>query len=147
MNLSQTLGWLLVFPLVVVRVASLPFTESVFPLHPLIDTRLPQGFAEVNFNKIQPKMTKAEVFRLIQAQPDQISSMCYLTQLGNADHNENKKLPNASNNLSTIRGHSCWEYGSDGAAMFFGDYAWFSFRILFDENDRVITTERVVHYD
>src|SRR4028119_2327908 len=97
----QTLGLLLICPLL--GVVSLCFSESVFTLHPLIDTRLPQGFSEVNFNKIQPKMTKAEVFRLIQAQPDKISSMCYLTQLGNADHNENKKLPNASNNLSTIR--------------------------------------------
>ena len=146
MQSNQTLGLLLVFLLVPVWVVSQYFAESVFIFHPLIDTRLPQGFTEANFNKIQPKMTKAEVSRLIQAEPDQITQMCHFTQLGKAEDKENKKLPKTPNALMTMRPHSCWEYGRDGAAIF-GDYAWFSFRILFDENDSVITTERLVNHD
>ena len=115
MQSNQTLGWLLVFILVPVGVFLQCFTESVFILNPLIDTTLPQGFTEANFNKIQPKMTKAEVSRIIQAEPDQISK------------NE-------------------WRYGQDGAAAW-GDYAWFSFRILFDKNGKVITAERLANYD
>lgn len=41
------------------------FTESVFVLNPLIDTRLPQGFTQDRFDRIQPGMTKADVLRLI----------------------------------------------------------------------------------
>ena len=106
------------------------FTESVFIFNPLIDTRLPQGFTEDDFNKVQPKMTKFEVSRLIQAEPDQISQICYFTQ----------------GDFRGMRPHSCWEYGRDGAAAW-GDYAWFSFRIMFDENNRVITTERLAIYN
>jgi hypothetical protein len=45
------------------------FTESVFIFNPLIDTYLPEGFTQANFNKIQPGMTKAEVLELIPAKP------------------------------------------------------------------------------
>src|SRR4028119_1602128 len=107
----QTLGLLLICPLL--GVVSLCFSESIFTLHPLIDTRLPQGFSEVNFNKIQPKMTKAEVFRLIQAQPDKISVICSFTQLGTEDK-ENKKLPKVPNDFTTRLAPSCWKYGRDG---------------------------------
>jgi hypothetical protein len=146
MQSTQNLGWLLMLPLVLPWIVPLCFSESVFDLNPLIDTRLPQGFTEGNFNKIQPEMTKAEVSRLIQAQPDGISQTCMFTQLEQVEGKENNKLPKTLNALMTKRPHSCWEYGKDGAA-FFGDYAWFSFRILFDKNDRVITTERQVNYD
>lgn len=146
MQSTHNLGWLLMLTLGLPWIVSHCFSESVFDLNPLIDTRLPEGFTEVNFNKIQLKMTKAEVSRLIQAQPDRISQMCMFTQLDQVEDNENNQPPKIPNALMTKRPHSCWEYGKDGAA-FFGDYAWFSFRILFDENDRVITTERQVNYD
>jgi hypothetical protein len=45
------------------------FTESVFIFNPLIDTYLPEGFTQANFNKIQPGMTKAEVLELIPGEP------------------------------------------------------------------------------
>lgn len=146
MQSTQNLGCLLMLSLVLPWIVPLCFSESVFELNPLIDTRLPQGFKEGNFNKIQPEMTKAEVSRLIQAQPDRISQTCMFAQLEQVEGKENNKLPKTLNALMTKRPHSCWEYGKDGAA-FFGDYAWFSFRILFDENDRVTTTERQVNYD
>ncbi len=63
-------------------------TESVFVLHPLIDTRLPQGFTQAGFDRIQPGMTKAEVLQLVP-------------------------LPEHKNLEATS-----WGYGSDGACVF-----------------------------
>ena len=64
------------------------FTESVFVLNPLIDTRLPKGFTQAGFDRIQPGMTKAEVLQLIPLL-------------------EHKKLE-----------ATAWGYGSDGACIF-----------------------------
>lgn len=64
------------------------FTESVFVLNPLIDTRLPQGFTQAGFDRIQPGMSKAEVLQLVP-------------------------LPEPGSLYATS-----WGYGNDGAALF-----------------------------
>ncbi|HEY9654341.1 MAG TPA: hypothetical protein V6C50_02510 [Crinalium sp.] len=64
------------------------YTESVFVLHPLIDTRLPQGFTQAGFDRIQPGMTKAEVLQLVPLpEPESLHMVS-------------------------------WDYGSDGACVF-----------------------------
>ncbi|WP_235526599.1 hypothetical protein [Nostoc piscinale] len=39
-----------------------------------------------------------------------------------------------------------WRYGEDGAAPF-GDFAWFEFKIHFDEAGKVMKTERQTFHD
>lgn len=41
---------------------------------------------------------------------------------------------------------SAWSYGNDGAAPF-GDFAWFNFLIHFDQQGKVIKTERQKFHD
>ncbi|XHX77415.1 MAG: hypothetical protein RBJ76_23700 [Stenomitos frigidus ULC029] len=60
----------------------------MFVLNPLIDTRLPQGFTQTGFDRIQPGMTKTEVLQLVPLP-------------------EHKKLE-----------ATAWGYGSDGACVF-----------------------------
>jgi hypothetical protein len=62
--------------------------ESVFVLNPLIDTRLPKGFTQAGFDRIQPGMTKAEVLQLVPLpEPESLYEIS-------------------------------WGYGSDGACVF-----------------------------
>lgn len=95
-------------------------TESYFPLYPLIDTRLPQGFSEQKFKQITPGMSKAEVAAV---------------------------LPGSPESSSTQWKESYWFYGNDGGCHGLCDLAWIGFEVHFDEAGNVTTTKRSVFGD
>jgi hypothetical protein len=95
------------------------YTESYFPLYPLIDTQLPQGFSEQKFEQIAPGMTKAEVAAILPGSPE----------MGSIYWQE-----------------SYWLYGNDGGCGWC-DMAWIGFGIQFDETGNVASTERSVYRD
>jgi outer membrane protein assembly factor BamE (lipoprotein component of BamABCDE complex) len=95
-------------------------TESYFPLYPLIDTRLPQGFSEQKFKQITPGMSKAEVA---------------------------VALPGSPESGSTQWQETYWFYGNDGGCYGLCDLAWVGFTVQFDEAGNVTKTERSVFAD
>jgi hypothetical protein len=104
------------------------YTESVFVLHPLIDTRLPQGFTQARFDRVQPGMTQAEVLRLIPPPDGSSPDFC------------------ASDGTFCSAEGDTWSYGSDGACVFW-DFAWFQLTVQFDQNGRVIKKTQRAFYD
>jgi len=90
------------------------YQELTFPFYPLIDTRLPSGFSQAKFESIQLGMTKTEVLKILPAP---------------VPRKEYKEKWNIDDDT--------WYYGQDGAAPLFGDFAWFEFKIDFNEKGKV----------
>jgi hypothetical protein len=89
------------------------YLESLFPLYPLIDTKLPPGFSEAKFASIQMGMTKTEVLKILPA------------PVPRREYDEEGSLSDID-----------WHYGQDGACLF-GDFAWFEFTISFNDEGKV----------
>lgn len=89
------------------------YLERPFPFYPLIDTKLPPGFSQAKFESIQNGMTKAEVLKILPAPVPRIR--------------DEEEWSSSDND---------WYYGQDGAC-FFGDFAWYEFKILFNDEGKV----------
>ena len=89
------------------------YLELPFPFYPLIDTKLPPGFSQAKFESIQNGMTKAEVLKILPA-----------------------PVPRIRDEEEWSLSDKDWYYGQDGAC-FFGDFAWYEFRIYFNDEGKV----------
>ncbi|MBD1903709.1 hypothetical protein NDI44_27355 [Trichocoleus sp. DQ-A3] len=97
------------------------YLERPFPFYPLIDTKLPAGFSQAKFESIQNGMTKAEVLRIL---PAPVPRREYDEEWSISDND--------------------WYYGQDDACLF-GDFAWYEFRIYFNDEGKVIRRYYEVH--
>ncbi len=102
-------------------------SESYFPLYPTLDTQLPPGFSERNFELITPGITKADVIKLL-GEPD-------------------IKYASSPRMKATLEAPSRWIYGNDGGCRGLCDMAWIMYEINFNSEDKVITKKRTIFHD
>ncbi|MEO0535792.1 MAG: hypothetical protein AAF215_18210 [Cyanobacteria bacterium P01_A01_bin.123] len=112
------------------------YTESYFPLYPSVDTVLPPNF-EQNFHQIRLGMNASNIESLL-GQPISVSQRDFAFAY-------REELDEVYQQTSGVV-ESCWQYGSDGAAMFW-DFAWLSYNVCFNSDDQVIQTGVNVYYD
>lgn len=112
-------------------IATCLYTESYFPLYPLIDTRLPPNFNQ-SFHTVIPGMSATAVESLL-GQPRSESST-YQEELHEVFQQSSGAVK------------SCWQYGTDGAAWN-GDFAWLSYNVCFGSEDQVVKTGVAIYHD
>ncbi|MEO1125909.1 MAG: hypothetical protein AAFW84_31955 [Cyanobacteria bacterium J06635_15] len=112
------------------------YTEAYFPLYPSVDTVLPPNF-EQNFHQIRLGMNASNIESLL-GQPISVSQRDFAFAY-------REELDEVYQQTSGVV-ESCWQYGSDGAAMFW-DFAWLSYNVCFNSDDQVIQTGVNVYYD
>jgi hypothetical protein len=129
------------------------YGEAVFPLYPLIDTKLPPGFSLEKFENIQIGMTKNEVLKIL---PPPISSPIVLknsppiyTLISSGEYNRQSNFVfREENEREWSIDDDAWYYGEDGAAgLLLLDFAWFRFEIHFDKEDKVVKKLFNINYD
>ncbi len=129
------------------------YVEAVFPLYPLIDTKLPPGFSLEKFESIQIGMTKNEVLKIL---PPPISSPIVLknsppiyTPISSREYNrEGNPVFSGEIEREWSIDDDAWYYGEDGAAaLLLADFAWFKFEIHFDKKDKVVKKLFNINYD
>jgi hypothetical protein len=127
------------------------YVEAVFPLYPLIDTKLPPGFSLEKFENIQIGMTKNEVLKIL---PPPISSPIVLknsppiyTLISSRQYNrQGNPVFSGEIEKEWSIDDDAWYYGEDGACLF-ADFAWFKFEIHFDKENKVVKKLFNINYD
>ena len=112
------------------------YTESYFPLYPTVDTVLPPNFVQ-NFRQVSLGMNTNEIESLL-GKPLFVSE-------GDIEFIYREELDEVYQQTSGVV-ESCWQYGSDGAAIFW-DFAWLSYNVCFNSDDQLIKTGVNVYYD
>jgi hypothetical protein len=128
------------------------YVEGVFPFYPLIDTKLPPEFSQAKFESIQVGMTKTSVLKIL---PPPIYSPIVLknsppiyTPISTRQYNrQGNPVFRGKNEKEWSIDDDTWYYGEDGAAPFFGDFAWFRFEIHFDKENKVSRKLYNINYD
>jgi hypothetical protein len=109
----------------------LVYVEEVFPFYPLIETKLPSGFSQAKFERIQVGMTKTEVLKFL---PPPITGIGYNT-ITKSEYKGEWSI-----------NHNAWYYGEESPVLW-GDFAWFKFEIHFDKEGKVARKDYEIYYD